>query len=253
MPPEWLIKSKELAEREGVPVVMHMAEFAHEKDLIRERIGDFPEDQSVVEYLDAMGFLSDALMSAHTIYVDEEDMQILKKHGVGVSHNPKANSRGASGMSPAWEMYKAGLDIGVGTDGPMSSNQMDVLNVLNHAAGVARFLGGDSTRFTPYELIDMVTMGGARALDMEDSIGSLEAGKKADIVIVDVHAPNMQPNYDPYATLALSAYPENVRTTIVNGEIVVKDREIQKVDMKAHWEEWAKLTADVAEFAKTLE
>ena len=130
---------------------------------------------------------------------------------------------------------------------------MDILNVLNPASSVARFRGSDSTRFTPYELVYMATMGGARALDMEEQIGSLEVGKKADIVILDVHAANMQPNYDPYATIALSAYPGNVRTTIVNGEIVVRDRVLMKVDEENHWREWKALTDRVAEFAKTLE
>ena len=151
------------------------------------------------------------------------------------------------------EMFKMGIDIGLGTDGPMSSNQMDILNVMNHAAGVARFLGQDATRFTPYELVYMATMGGARSLDMEDRIGSLERGKKADIIVVDVHAPNMQPNYDVYATLAFAAYPENVRTTIVNGRVVVDDRVLQKVAMDEHMKEWRNLTKRVAEYAKTLE
>jgi len=253
VPPEWLVKSRELAEREGVPVLMHMAEFAHEKRLIQERIGAIAEEKSVVQYLEDVGFLSDALIAAHVIYVDEEDMEILKRRGVGVSHNPKANGRGNSGMSPAWEMFKQDLDIGLGTDGPMSSNQMDVLNVMHHASSVARFLGQDSTRFTPYELVYMATMGGARAVDMEDRIGSLEVGKKADIVILDVHAPNMQPLYDPYASIALSAYHENVRTTIVNGEIVMLDRVLTKVDLDAHWREWVALTDRVAKFAETLE
>ena len=100
---------------------------------------------------------------------------------------------------------------------------------MSHAAGVARYLGKDATRFTPYELIYMATMGGARALDMENEIGSLEAGKKADIVI------------------------ENVRTTIVNGQVVVEDREVKTIDLDAHWAEWSELTDRVAEFAKTLE
>jgi cytosine/adenosine deaminase-related metal-dependent hydrolase len=232
---------------------MHMAEFANEPDLIRERINDFPADQSVVEYFEKMGFLSDSLLIAHVIYADEEDMEILKRNGVGVAHNPKANSRANSGMAPAWDMFKMGLDIGLGTDGPMSSNQMDILNVMSHAAGVARFLGQDATRFTPYELVYMATMGGARALDMEDEIGSLEAGKKADIVIVDVHAPNMQPNYDPYATLAFAAYPQNVRSTIVNGKVVVDDGVLTKVALGVHSKEWAALTRRVAEYAKTLQ
>lgn len=253
VPPEWLLKSKALAEREGVPILIHMAEFEQEKQLIKERIGSFPEGKSVVAYLEEVGFLSDALVAAHVIYVDEADMEILRRRGVGIGHNPKANARSNSGMSPAWEMFKMGVDIGLGTDGPMSSNQMDILNVMTPASITARFRGNDSTRFTPYELVYMATMGGARALDMEEQIGSLEVGKKADIVILDVHAANMQPNYDPYATIALSAYPENVRTTIVNGQVVVRDRVLTKVDLEAHWREWKALTDRVAEFAKTLE
>jgi 5-methylthioadenosine/S-adenosylhomocysteine deaminase len=253
VPPDRLLESRELAERLDVPIVMHMAEFAHEKRLIQDRFDSIRDDQSIVEYLEAMGFLCDRLLAAHTIYVDEDDMRTLLRRGVGVSHNPKANSRGNAGLSPAWEMFQMGLDIGLGTDGPMSSNQMDILNVMTHAAGVARFLGDDATRFTPYELVYMATMGGARALDMEDRIGSLEVGKRADIVLVDVDAPNMQPSYDPYATLAFAAYPENVRTTVVDGRIVVRDREVVTVDLEAHRKEWAALTARVAEFAKTLE
>lgn len=253
VPPEWLLKSKALAEREGVPILMHMAEFAHEKRLIRERIGTLREGQSVVEYLEEIGFLCDALVAAHVIYVDEDDMATMKRRGVGISHNPKANSRSNSGMSPAWEMFKKDLDIGLGTDGPMSSNQMDVLNVMGHAASVARYLGEDSTLFTPYELVYMATMGGARALDMEERLGSLETGKKADIVLIDVHAANMQPLYDPYATIAFAAYPENVRTAVVDGRIVVQDRVLKNVDLNAHWREWKALTDRVAEFAKTLE
>jgi cytosine/adenosine deaminase-related metal-dependent hydrolase len=99
----------------------------------------------------------------------------------------------------------------------------------------------------------MATMGGARSLDMEDKIGSLETGKKADIVIVDVHAPNMQPNYDAYATLAFAAYPENVRTTIVNGRLVVDDRSVTNMDMDNHMKEWGVVTKRVAAYAKTLE
>ena len=253
VPPEWLLKAKALAEREGVPLLIHMAESPHEKRLIREGVGAFPEGKSVVGYLDDLGFLCDAVVAAHVIHVDADDMAILKRRGVGVGHNPKANARGNSGMSPAWDMFQMDLEIGLGTDGPMSSNQMDILNVMSHVASIARFLGNDATRFTPYELVYMATMGGARALDMEDEIGSLEVGKKADVVIVDVDAVNMQPTYDPYATLAYAAYPENVRTTIVDGELVMLDRVLEKVDLEAHWREWKALTDRVGQFAETLE
>lgn len=251
--PEWLIKSKALADREDVPVLMHVAEMRNEKALTKGHVDNYPEGKSLIEYLDEIGFLSDRLVAAHVSYVDDDGIEILKKKGVGVGHNPKANLRAASGESPAWNMYKAGVDIGLGTDGPMSSNQMDIINVMGYAAVVGRNLGEpDSRRWPPYDLVYMATMGGARALDMEDQIGSLEVGKKADFVIVDVHAANMQPMYDPYATIAFSAYPENVCTTIVNGEIVVMDRVIKNVDMTEHNREWQAITASVAEFAKTL-
>ncbi|MGI9292927.1 MAG: amidohydrolase [Pseudomonadales bacterium] len=252
--PEWLSKSRELAEREDVPLLMHIAEIPGESDLIRQKIGDFPEEYSVVEYLDALGFLTDRLLAAHVIHVDQEDIALLKKRGVGVAHNPKANTKDSTGMSPAWDMYLAGVDIGFGTDGPLSSNQMDVMNVMGYAAVVARNLGEpDSTRYSPYDLVYTATMGGARALDMDDEIGSLEVNKKADIVLVDIHAVNMQPMYDPYATLAFAAYPGNIRTTIVNGRVIVKDRVVQTVDLAAHAKEWSSLTERVAKFAETLD
>jgi cytosine/adenosine deaminase-related metal-dependent hydrolase len=251
--PEWLLKSKKLAEKENVPMLVHVTESAGEKKLISERINPIPDDKSIIEYLEDMGFLSDKLLAAHVIFLDKKDMEILKKHGVGISHNPKANSRAATGLSPAWEMYKMNLDIGLGTDGPMSSNQMDIFNVMAYAAAVARIASKDGTRFTPYELVDMATMGGARALDMEDEIGSLEVGKKADIVIVDTDAANTQPNYDPYATIAFAAYPQNVTHTIVDGKVIVENGILKTIDIKEHNKQWIPLTEKVAEFAKTLE
>lgn len=251
--PEWLLKSKKLAEKENVPMLVHVAESAGEKKLISERINPIPDNKSIIEYLEDIGFLSDKLLAAHVIFINENDMKILKKYGVGISHNPKANSRAGTGISPAYTMYKMKLDIGLGTDGPMSSNQMDIFNVMAYAASVARLSNKDNSLFTPYELVDMSTMGGARALDMEDEIGSLEVGKKADIIIIDTDAANTQPNYDPYATIAFSAYPQNVTTTIVDGKVIVENGQIKTIDIKQHNNEWIPLTEKVAEFAKTLE
>ena len=251
--PEWLLKSKALAEKENVPMLVHVAESAGEKQLISERIHPIPENKSIIEYLEDMGFLSDKLLAAHVIFINKKDMAILKKHGVGIAHNPKANSRAGTGISPAWEMYKMNLDIGLGTDGPMSSNQMDIMNVMSYAASVARLPNNDDSRFTPYELVDMATMGGARALDMEDEIGSLEVGKKADIVIIDTDAANTQPNYDPFATIAFTAYPQNVTYSIVDGKVIVENGILKTININEHNKEWIPLTKKVAEFAKTLE
>ncbi|MEJ8566943.1 amidohydrolase family protein [Elongatibacter sediminis] len=251
--PEWLLRARELAEREAVPLLMHVAEMVDEPDRIRAGIGHFPEDRTVIAYLAEIGFLSDRLVAAHVIHASDADIALLRRHGVGVAYNPKANGFGAHGFAPAWDMARAGLEMGLGTDGPMSSNQMDLINVMGFAAYAARNRGvADSTRFTPFDLVRMATLGGARALDREHELGSLEAGKWADVVIVDTAAPNMQPNYDPYATLAFAAYPRNVRTVLVAGRFVVRDRVPVQVDLDAHRREWRAVTERVAAFAEPL-
>lgn len=250
--PEMLRKSRALSEKYDVPMVMHMAEFGDEKDLIQERFSTMEPGESIVQYLDRIGALHERLLGAHVIEMEPGDIALLKERGVGVGHNPKANIKGGQKLAPAWEMYNTGIDLGLGTDGPMSSNQMDTLNVMGYAARIARVKYQDTKAFTPKQLVEIATIGGARALDLEDQIGSLEVGKKADIVILDGSAPNMQPAYDVYATVAHQAYAGNVRTVIVNGDIVVKDRALQKVDVKTHQKAWDKVTARVAEFRKTL-
>lgn len=251
--PEWLLKSKALAEKENVPMLVHVTESNREKQLISERIKPLKDNQSIIEYLQDIGFLSDKLLAAHVIFLDKNDMTILKKHDVGIAHNPKANSLASTGISPAWQMYKMKLDMGLGTDGPMSSNQMDIMSVMGYAAAAARLSNQDSTLFTPYELMDLATMGGARALDMENDIGSLEIGKKADIIIIDTDAANTQPNYDPYATVAFAAYPNNVTYTIVDGKVIVENGQLKTIDINEHNKQWIPLTKKVAKFAKTLE
>ncbi len=250
--PEKLREARALSEKHGVPLLMHMAEFPNEKELIQERFQSMEDGETIIQYLDRVGVLAPNLVAAHVIYADEGDIQILKERGVGVGHNPKSNTKYNMGLAPAWKMYRQGLGIGLGTDGPMSSNQLDIFNVIPFTARIARLRYQDPTAFTPLELVDLATMGGARALDMEDKIGSLEVGKLADMIILDLSAPHMQPNYDVYATIAHSAYPSDVVTTIVNGALVVEDRRLVNVDMEKHQEEWGRVTQRVAEFRKTL-
>ena len=248
-----LLAARALSDKYEVPMLMHLVEFPTEYDMVLELHPEMADHRSEIAYLDAIGFLSPHLLAAHVLYLDDKDMDILKARGVGVGHNPKANSKGASGISPAWEMMKKGLDIGFGTDGPMSSNQMDIINVMQYAAAVARLRLMDAKPYTPLELVEMATLGGARALDREDELGSLEAGKLADIIIIDRSPPHMQPGYDIYASVAFGAYPADVLTTIVNGSIIMDDREILTVDMDSHMTEWNAVKAKVAEFAKTLD
>jgi cytosine/adenosine deaminase-related metal-dependent hydrolase len=250
--PEMLRKARALSEKYDVPMVMHMAEFGDEKALIQERFDTMEDGESIIEYLDRIGALHERLLGAHVIELDASDIALLKKRGVGVGHNPKANIKGGQNLAPAWEMYKAGLGIGLGTDGPMSSNQLDTLNVMGYAARVARMKYQDTKAFTPRELVELATIGGARALDLEDRIGSLESGKLADFVILDGQAPNMQPSYDVYATIAHQAYAGNVETVVVNGAFVVKDKTLVNIKRRAHDKAWQKIMDRVSAFRETL-
>ena len=253
VPADILMQAKALADEYDAPMLMHMAEITNEAELIEAQFPGAIKDKTVIAYLDEIGFLAPNLLSAHTIFVTEDDIALLRERGVGVSHNPKANSKDMSGLSPAWDMEKAGVRIGLGTDGPMSSNQLDVLSVMQHAARVSRIANNDISKFEPAELVAMATIGGATALRMEDEIGSLETGKRADIIIVETASPNMQPNFNPYATLVFSAYPMNVVMTMVDGNVVMKDREIRTVDMMRHQAEWSQVIERVDAYRRTIE
>ncbi|WP_114767050.1 amidohydrolase family protein [Vibrio rhodolitus] len=249
---EYLIKSKQLADKYDVPMLTHLAEFRWEDAGVRKFSKQMSEEQSVVEYLESLNVLGDNLVAAHMNYLDESDMALVKQHNVGVVHCPKSNLKGANGQSPAWMMHSKGIDLGIGTDGPMSSNQNDVLTVMSYTAMNARTIHQDNSKFSPYELVELATIGGARALNMQDEIGSLEVGKKADIVIFETDSPNMQPNYDPFSTIAFAAYPQNVEYTIVNGKVIVENGRLLTVDLAEHKQEWSKVTDKVGNFAKTL-
>ena len=238
---EWIRKCRALAEAEGVPYLMHVVESPVERERMEKDLGVDFKGRSVIKYLEDEGALGDGLVAAHVIYLDNADIQILKKHGVGVSHNPKANG---SHFSPSWRMFKQGLDVGLGTDGPLGVSKMDILEQIAYAKQTAHSFG-DPQDDTPYDWVYMATMGGAKMLDKEAEIGSLEVGKKADMIIIDVDTPNMQPQFDPYWQVAYSTYPSNVLTTIVDGKFVMRDRVIQNVDMKKHYAEWGPIAKKV--------
>lgn len=249
---DMLLAAKALSDRTNAPMLMHLVEFPNEYEMVAERHPDMPEHRSEIAWLDSIGFLGPRLLAAHVVWLDEADMDVLKARGVGIAHNPKANSKGASGISPAYLMMRKGLAIGLGTDGPMSSNQMDVMSVMHYAASVARLSLGDAKPYTPVELVRMATMGGAEALDMADRIGSLEIGKRADFILIDRDTPQAEPGYDPYFIVAFGAWPTDVRLTVVEGRIVMRERALPGFDRASHEREWRAVKARVAEFAKTL-
>ncbi len=237
-----------LSKKLNVPVLIHVGEFDNEA----ARISDNPKKLSPVAWLKDIGVLDQRMVLAHAIHVDQADIDLIKQSGAGVAYNPMANAKGATGIAPAWEMYQQQLPMGLGTDGPMSSNQVDLWRTLSYAANMQRLKHNDRTIMIPEQVIELATIGGARALHMDDKIGSLEVGKKADVIIVETQSANMMPNYNPYATLVYQANPSNVSTTIVNGNIVMDQRQMTQIDTADVTHHIRAIEADIAAFAKEL-
>ncbi|SKA43607.1 Cytosine/adenosine deaminase [Enterovibrio nigricans DSM 22720] len=230
---EVLQKITKLSLEHDVPVMIHLAESDRENEVIAERSGG----KSPVEYMAEIGALTPNLVGAHVINVDDEDIALLKAHDVGIAHNMSANIKSAKGVSPALKMFDDGLRIGLGTDGPMSGNTLSTVDEFNQVAKVHKLVNKDRAAMPPVKVIEMATIGAARALHMEDKIGSLEAGKLADIIVVDTKAPNMVPVYNPYSALVYSAYATNVKHSIVDGQLLMRNRDILTVDEDAVREE----------------
>ncbi|WP_063651100.1 amidohydrolase [Aliivibrio fischeri] len=245
---EKLQEINQLSEDYDVPVLIHVAEFPNEE----ARIKDPTKATSPVEYLEEIGVLDERMVIAHGIHLSRHDQALLKQADVGVVYNPMANAKGATGIAPAWDMFRADMRVGLGTDGPMSSNQVDLWRTLSYAANMQRLKNSDRTIMIPEQVIEMATIGGAKALHMEDEIGSLEVGKKADIIIVETQSANMMPSYDPYATLVYQANPSNVDTTIVNGKVVMEQRQMKTIQLDDIRQSVEVFESDIADFAKEL-
>ena len=186
---------------------------------------------SPVQYLDKIGVLGPDVLAAHCIFVDETDRKILAKEHVGCVHNPSSNMMIASGVSPVPEMRAAGIAVGLGTDGPAgSNNDLDLMEEMDLAAKLAKISKMDPLALGAKAVVEMATIDGAKALHMEKTIGSLEAGKKADLILIGLDAPNAVPMYDIYAQLAYALKASDVETVVIGGRVVMRDRKLLTVD-----------------------
>jgi cytosine/adenosine deaminase-related metal-dependent hydrolase len=221
-----------------VPVLMHVAEMTDEVGTLRKE-----RNQTPIEFLDSVGLLNRRLVAAHCIFVSDSDIALMKARDIGVAHNMVANIKSAKGVAPALKMVEQGVRVGLGTDGPMSGNTLDIIGQLGYVAKLHKLVNHDRTLAPSVEVVELATLGGARALHLEDRLGSLEAGKLADVIIIDADATNLIPNYDVYATLVYGASAKDVRTTIINGRVIMEDRQVLTVDaadIKAHMRAMAK-------------
>jgi 5-methylthioadenosine/S-adenosylhomocysteine deaminase len=218
---EHLKAARALSDRTGAPIVTHIEETKREVDDSIKAKGASP-----IDYLNRIGFLNDRVIAAHVVWPTEEELGLLKKLGVGIVHNPQSNMKLASGVAPVPEMLKLNLPVGLGTDGAASNNDLNVWEEMDTAAKLHKLISRDPKVVSAEEAFEMATIRGARALHLEKEIGSIEKGKRADLVIVDLDALNQTPYYNIYSDLVYATKSADVRTVIIEGRVVMRDRKL---------------------------
>jgi 5-methylthioadenosine/S-adenosylhomocysteine deaminase len=215
-----------LARKYHAPILIHTAEMKKEWEDSQKNNGMSP-----VQYLDKLGVLGPDVVSAHCIFVDEADRKTLADRQVGCVHNPSSNMMIASGVSPVPEMRTAGVAVGLGTDGPAgSNNDLDLMEEMDLAAKLAKITKLNPLALNAKAVVEMATIDGARALHMEKEIGSLETGKKADLIVISLDEPNAVPMYDIYAQLAYALKANDVETVVIGGRVLMRDRKLLTVN-----------------------
>ena len=215
-----------LARKYHAPILIHVSEMKKEWEDSQKQNGASP-----VKYLDKLGILGPDVLAAHCIFVDAADEKILAERKVGCVHNPSSNMMLASGVSPVPDMRAAGVAVGLGTDGPAgSNNDLDLMEEMDLAAKLAKITRGDPLALNAKAVVEMATIDGASALHMEKEIGSLEAGKKADLILIDLNRPNAVPMYEVYAQIAYALKGSDVETVIIGGKVVMRDRKLLTVN-----------------------
>lgn len=218
---EHLREVRALSERLNAAVVIHLSETRKEVEDISRQKGARP-----VEYLARIGFLSPRTVAAHTVHINEGEVALLKRHGVGSVHNPESNMKLASGVAPVPLMLREGVALGLGTDGAASNNDLSMWEAMDATAKLHKLIANDPRVVPAGDAFAMATINGARALHMEREIGSLEAGKRADLVVVDLDALHQTPRYNIYSHLVYATKAADVRTVVIEGRVVMRDRRL---------------------------
>jgi len=210
---------RRLASKYEVPLVIHLSETKRENDETLAKRGMTP-----AAVLDTLGLFEGRTLVAHGVWLDDRDIGILKAHHTGVAHCPSSNMKLASGVAPVLKLLAAGVATGLGTDGPAgSNNDFEMLEEVNLASILQKVTSGDPTALPAQQALEMATIGGAKAIGMEREIGSIEAGKRADLISIRLDRPNAVPLYNVYSQLAYALKSSNVLDVVVNGRPIVRD------------------------------
>ena len=213
--------SRALADKHQVPLLIHLAETRAEVDSALQ-LGQATPTQ----YLNGVGLWGPRTLAAHGVWVSPSDMAILKGAGIAVSHNPESNMKLASGTAPVVDYLAQGIAIGLGTDGAASNNDLDMFEAMRFAGFLQKHARNDPQALPATQVLDMATRGGAAALGLGSRIGTIEVGKRADVILVDTRGPRQTPLFDPVSHLVYSAHGDDVTTTIVDGRVLMRDRRI---------------------------
>lgn len=223
--PDLLVQMAELARQEDVLLALHLAENAEEDQSCRERYGSSP-----VQHLERLGILGPKLLAAHCVTPDAADIRLLARRGVKVAHCPQSNMKLGSGIAPIDSFLQAGICVSLGTDGSASNNTVDMFAEMNVMAKIHKARRCDPLQVTAEESLHAATLGGARALGAEAHIGSLQKGKAADCIVVDMDQPHLTPLYNPVSQLVYAARGSDVLHSMVNGRLLMQDRKVLSLD-----------------------
>ncbi len=246
---ELLVKANDLALKKGVPLILHLAETKEEVTEIEKRFGKRP-----VQHLKDLGLLSSHLIVDHCVHINKSEIELLAENNVCIVHNPESNMKLASGVAPVPDMIAKGITVGLGTDGCASNNNLDLFGEMDMAAKLHKVNNLDPTVMNAQTLVKMATIDGAKVLGLEKITGSLEVGKRADLIVIDTNKPHLVPMYNPYSHLVYAASGHDVTHSIIDGNIVMEDRRLLTLDVediierskeKSHKvKEWVKMVRD---------
>jgi 5-methylthioadenosine/S-adenosylhomocysteine deaminase len=222
---ELMQQSKALADEYGAPYLLHVSETQSEVQESIEKYGRTP-----VGRLADLGVLGPTTVAIHGVHLTDEDIKLLAQHRAGVVHCPESQLKLASGFTPVPKLLEAGVKVGLGTDGAASNNDLDMFGEMGTAAKVHKVIAGDPTVVDARQALRMATVEAARVLGLRDQLGSLEVGKRGDLIVLDLDVPHMVPVYDITSHLVYAAHSSDVRTVIIDGRVVMRDRKLLTLD-----------------------
>jgi len=243
--PGLIVKAKELARRHDTMLSIHLSENQWEVDTIREMYGATP-----VKHLENLGVLDRQTLAVHCVILSDEDINSLAGSNTGVAHSPQCNMKLANGAAPVPELLKRGVHVGVGTDGVASNNDLDMFDEIRSMSLLHKLTSNSTTVISAKEAVEMATITGAKAIGYDDRIGSLEEGKKADMILINLGKPHSKPLYNVYSSLVYSLRGSDVEMVIVNGEVLVEQRQLQRMDLSAVYEDIERIAHEISAFQR---